>query len=292
MPPADRGTRAPLWCGRGGGASCRPGHACPALVRSRGRCLLPTGARVPRFGAVEGAVPPADRGTRAPLWCGRGGGASCRPGHACPALVRSRGRCRLPTGARVPRFGAVEVGGASCRPGHACPALLRSRGRCRLPTGARVPRFDPVRRGEKEPPLIFQCKHRPRSWRFNPASRRCTAGARDAASRPGRIVRRSPRGPRARCNPTSLDRRLQRLSRPEGRRCRCRCSSAIGLTMRSRQWRSCGRATWIYEAGEVLIGQGYAVSLVEFTERDGRITVETVWRKPEGVQIELEDLPF
>ena len=46
------------------------------------------------------------------------------------------------------------------------------------------------------------------------------------------------------------------------------------------------------EAGEVLIGQGYVVSLVEFIERDGRITVETVWRKPEGVQIELEDLAF
>jgi hypothetical protein len=47
-----------------------------------------------------------------------------------------------------------------------------------------------------------------------------------------------------------------------------------------------------HEAGEVLIGQGYAVSVVEFAERDGRITVETVWRKPEGVTIELEDLPF
>jgi hypothetical protein len=47
-----------------------------------------------------------------------------------------------------------------------------------------------------------------------------------------------------------------------------------------------------HEAGEVLIGQGYAVSVVEFTERDGRMTVETVWRKPDGVTIELEDLPF
>jgi len=45
-----------------------------------------------------------------------------------------------------------------------------------------------------------------------------------------------------------------------------------------------------HEAGEELIGQGYGVSVVEFTEQDGRITVETVWRKPEGVKIELEDL--
>ncbi len=47
-----------------------------------------------------------------------------------------------------------------------------------------------------------------------------------------------------------------------------------------------------HEAGEVLIGQGYAVSGVEFTAHDGRITVRTVWHKPEGVEIELEDLPF
>ncbi len=47
-----------------------------------------------------------------------------------------------------------------------------------------------------------------------------------------------------------------------------------------------------HEASGVLIGQGYAVSVVEFTERDGRITVETVWRMPDGVTIELEDLPF
>ncbi len=47
-----------------------------------------------------------------------------------------------------------------------------------------------------------------------------------------------------------------------------------------------------HEAGEVLIGQGYAVSAVGFTERDGRITVETAWRKPERVKIEPEDLPF
>jgi hypothetical protein len=47
-----------------------------------------------------------------------------------------------------------------------------------------------------------------------------------------------------------------------------------------------------HDAGDVLIGQGYAVSVVEFTERNGRITVETVWCKLEGVKIELEDLPF
>jgi len=47
-----------------------------------------------------------------------------------------------------------------------------------------------------------------------------------------------------------------------------------------------------HEASEVLVGQGYGVAVVEFIERDGQITVETVWRKQEGVEIEMEDVPF